>query len=80
MFDIAGLHIPGRQTHSRFTDMKYAIYPQWLENIFKFTDLKCVNFINLSTMVLEIILEFTDLKCVNIINLSTMVGENFGIY
>ena len=47
MFDIAGLHKPGRQPHSQFTDKKYAIYPQWLENIFKFTDLKCVNFINL---------------------------------
>ena len=43
--------IPDRLAHSQFTDMKCAIYPPWFEKILKFTDLKCVNIINLSTMV-----------------------------
>ena len=51
--DIAGPHISDRQAHSQFTDMKCAIYPPWLEKILKFTNLKCVNIINLSTMVGE---------------------------
>ena len=45
--------IPDRLAHSQFTDMKCAIYPPWFEKILKFTDLKCVDIINLSTMVGE---------------------------
>ena len=41
MFDEAGLLIP--DAHSKFTDMKCAIYPSWLEKILKFTDVTCVN-------------------------------------